>query len=58
MRSAVPAQARQGCRALQRVFRGMEMSFGNLYFVFGFLPVSLLLYFIAPHRAKNTVLLL
>ena len=36
----------------------MEMSFGNLYFVFGFLPVSLLLYFIAPRRIKNAVLLL
>ena len=34
------------------------MSFGNLYFVFGFLPVSLLLYFIAPSRIKNVVLLL
>lgn len=34
------------------------MSFGNLYFVFGFLPVSLLLYFIAPRRIKNVVLLL
>ena len=40
------------------IIRGIEMSFGNLYFVFGFLPASLLFYFIAPHRMKNTVLLL
>ena len=40
------------------IIRGMEMSFGNLYFVFGFLPISLLLYVIAPHRIKNAVLLL
>ena len=40
------------------IIRGIEMSFGNLYFVFGFLPASLLFYFIAPHRMKNAVLLL
>ena len=34
------------------------MSFGNLYFVFGFLPVSLLLYFFVPRRLKNAALLL
>lgn len=34
------------------------MSFGNLYFVFGFLPISLLLYFLMPRKLKNTVLVL
>ena len=34
------------------------MAFGNIFFIFGFLPVSLLLYFAMPWKLKNTMLLL
>lgn len=34
------------------------MAFGNLFFIFGFLPVSLLLYFATPWKLKNALLLL
>ncbi len=34
------------------------MAFSNLTFVFAFLPISLLLYYIVPKKAKNAVLVL
>jgi alginate O-acetyltransferase complex protein AlgI len=34
------------------------MNFSSIIFLFGFLPVALLLYFISPGRVRNTVLLL
>lgn len=34
------------------------MSFSNLFFLFAFLPISLILYYIVPKVAKNTILVL